>query len=56
MSGIKRDYAEKLKDKNISDQFNDRFAMVKNHFNLLGALFFELLNFRTFDLCHICSF
>ena len=48
MAGIKRDYAEKLKDKNISDQFNDRFAMVKNHFNLLGALFFELLIYVIF--------
>jgi len=28
MTGIKRDYAEKLKDKNISDQFNDRFDEV----------------------------
>ena len=51
MTGIKRDYAEKLKDKNISDQFNDRFAMVKNHFNLLGAFFriFLYVIFAHFD-------
>ena len=48
MTGIKRDYAQKLKDKNISDQFNDRFAMVKNHFNLLEVLFFELLIYVIF--------
>ena len=48
MTGLKRDSAEKLKDKNISDQFNDRFAMVKNHFNLLGALFFELFIYVIF--------
>ena len=48
MTGIKRDYAEKLKDKNISDQFNDRFAMVKKNFNLLGAFFSEIFIYVIF--------